>query len=421
MTETPQQDTTSHISITMPKDVDKWIEFENLVFRISKQNLKQSLQWVNKNLRLDQDQMLDIIIDAFKFIPHRYNELKELFKLIGVSQKIFDHQNLFIASLFRDRIIKEDNIKAPSIFSIPLHIKELTDVFKIIENDDLDKLCKVTSTKNISNEQTVFEIDNSSVTMNAFAYAGLCGAVHCFKYMLINGHQITKNVVSACVMGGNIEIIEILQQRSITFNNTLSDAIISHNNEIARWISENYENQPILPVFYVRTHNTDYFLSMFESYIKSSTNMTQAFMFSLHSGNLPALQCIVENIPKANYTISPTLLIVATRQWNTRIIKYLIQHNIGDIECRDAQGFTPLNIAAQIGDVATIKYLLDKGADINTQSTDGSTPLISAAKAENIRAMNTLKSYGADINIRDHNNKIATDYSTGLNVMNIYS
>ena len=160
---------------------------------------------------------------------------------------------------------------------------------------------------------------------------------------------------------------------------------------------------------------------MLEKFVNQSINFTEAFTFAIHSGNLPAVQCIFENAPKNLLHVLPTVLLIAVRESHLGMVKYIVCNKLADIEIKDTKGYSPVNLASHIGDVAIIKFLLDNKADINSQSLDGSTPIISAAKEENLRAMNTLKSYGADIEIRDNKGKIATDYSQGLNLMNLYN
>jgi ankyrin repeat protein len=74
-------------------------------------------------------------------------------------------------------------------------------------------------------------------------------------------------------------------------------------------------------------------------------------------------------------------------------------------------GYTPLLFAAKVGDVATAKLLIDKGADINVISgTDGS-PLIMAASQANENLALYLLEAGADPNAVDANGMTALHYA----------
>ncbi|MCS7086695.1 MAG: ankyrin repeat domain-containing protein, partial [Bacteroidia bacterium] len=46
-----------------------------------------------------------------------------------------------------------------------------------------------------------------------------------------------------------------------------------------------------------------------------------------------------------------------------------------NINATDAEGATPLHLAAQMEDVEAIKFLLSKGANVNAKDAQGRTPL----------------------------------------------
>ena len=57
------------------------------------------------------------------------------------------------------------------------------------------------------------------------------------------------------------------------------------------------------------------------------------------------------------------------------IIKYLIEEKNFKINCLDNEFVTPLHEAARAGNLEFVKYLVEKGADINKQDIEGSTAL----------------------------------------------
>jgi len=61
-------------------------------------------------------------------------------------------------------------------------------------------------------------------------------------------------------------------------------------------------------------------------------------------------------------------------------------------------GFTPLLFAARVGDVDSLRLLLDHGADVNEVAADGSSPLIVATLRGRVPAALFLLSKGADAN-----------------------
>jgi ankyrin repeat protein len=70
-------------------------------------------------------------------------------------------------------------------------------------------------------------------------------------------------------------------------------------------------------------------------------------------------------------------LHAATAGKQQDVIELLVESG-ADINAQDARGWTPLNIAAHDGPIATIRYLLAHGADPGIPNNEGRTPLQTA-------------------------------------------
>jgi hypothetical protein len=83
-------------------------------------------------------------------------------------------------------------------------------------------------------------------------------------------------------------------------------------------------------------------------------------------------------------------LIDAVKRKDIDGLKKLITEG-GDVNQRDAQGWTPLSWAAGEGDVGAVELLLDSGADITLTGKENWTPLMIARAANRAEVVEVLK------------------------------
>jgi hypothetical protein len=73
-----------------------------------------------------------------------------------------------------------------------------------------------------------------------------------------------------------------------------------------------------------------------------------------------------------------------------------------NVNWRDANGFTPLIIAARYTDnVDIVKVLIEKGADVNADDKSGQTAVMQAAWYGHADVVRVLAEKGADLNMKD--------------------
>jgi len=83
-----------------------------------------------------------------------------------------------------------------------------------------------------------------------------------------------------------------------------------------------------------------------------------------------------------------------------------------DADLADGKGYLPLHVAADVGDVECIQFLLAKTTKgVNVKDTEGSTPLVFAAKAGKPKAVEALLNAKADVNMASKNGSLPLHYA----------
>ena len=91
------------------------------------------------------------------------------------------------------------------------------------------------------------------------------------------------------------------------------------------------------------------------------------------------------------------LYLAAANDGSSATVKLLLERG-ADPSARDNQQSTPLIAAALANDIAGIRLLLDRGAGVNDADTFGTTPLMQAAANNNLKAVELLLARGAAVN-----------------------
>ena len=89
-------------------------------------------------------------------------------------------------------------------------------------------------------------------------------------------------------------------------------------------------------------------------------------------------------------------LLMATETGNLEHMQTLLAKRV-EIHATNAQGWTPLHVAAAGGNVAVVELLLAHGADVNAASNIGATPLDNAITYSRSQAVaDLLRRHGAE-------------------------
>ena len=71
-------------------------------------------------------------------------------------------------------------------------------------------------------------------------FAAFYGSVKCFKYFLLNNAKLKPSICKFAVAGGNYEIIHILEQKNLSFEDCFRLSVEYHRYEITDWLLQSY-------------------------------------------------------------------------------------------------------------------------------------------------------------------------------------
>jgi ankyrin repeat protein len=96
---------------------------------------------------------------------------------------------------------------------------------------------------------------------------------------------------------------------------------------------------------------------------------------------------------QANNGWSP--LHVAAEQGNVEVVRILVEHGM-DVTAKAGNGWTPLHVATEQGNVELVRFLVEHGAEPSAPANDGQTPLHLAEGVGNLELLRALVWQGTD-------------------------
>lgn len=121
------------------------------------------------------------------------------------------------------------------------------DLMNLLASDNVQEFCDMLSSTELNIDSAIppytFEwrpCFNSCPTI--IQCAALFGALKCFKHLLLEGAQLSKedfvghSVCDAAVAGGNLEILRLLEQNDLPFDGAIKTATEYHRNEVVEWL-----------------------------------------------------------------------------------------------------------------------------------------------------------------------------------------
>lgn len=250
-----------------------------------------------------------------------------------------------------------------------------------IKIDDVNKLQQLSTTtnfdinekiQNIVFEHQIFCHSNPPL----ISYAANYGSIKCFKFLLLNNADL--NICDNdglypehfAIMGGNAEIIHLIEQRRFDEKNALQLASLFSNDAVFEWLLNTHR------ITVTQSEPTLYSVVHTCAIANNFTALQHAIALG---GNINA---------KGNDTLTPLMLAACFRSYETA--KILITNPGIDLSLSSRHRQTALHVAAIVGDARIVKLLGEAGADVNPKDINSWTPLHHAARENNVDCVEEL-------------------------------
>jgi len=126
-------------------------------------------------------------------------------------------------------------------------------------------------------------------------------------------------------------------------------------------------------------------------------------LFAVRTDNIYELMNLMEQGANINWQDSRmegvSALHEASRNGNIEIVRYLLQKG-SDIQLKNYNGLSPLHVAAYCGENEIVRALIAVGADVNAKAKDNITPLHTAASMGHADTVELLINSGAAAHAR---------------------
>jgi len=211
-----------------------------------------------------------------------YNKSPEFFNFVkGVLMNIDEYAAEELLSLLN--VSKSEYLPTPCQY-IP-RIEDFPEISSnarmqmIISNDFIDELRVYWSHPKFEYENSTISslltpveslVDNPSL----IAFAAYYGSLHCFRFMIINGCKIERDLESLIVNGGNLDLFHIYDKTMPISNSLLFSSIDYHRDTFTQWYLEHNQID----------FNTESYMGMSLMHYACETNNISFLKFLLSKG-----------------------------------------------------------------------------------------------------------------------------------------
>lgn len=231
-------------------------------------------------------------------------------------------------------------------------------ICQIIRNDEFNNFIDFINYHTIDLNSTIpvslFDIFNNVPTFSKedfyyIEYAALNGSIQIFKYLIQNDFRIHPKTMNAAIIGGNYEIIHLLEDKNVSFDfDCFYDAVNSHRNEIANYILDNsfISLSPSVLDEIIPSYNLEFILNTIDFLVNEKNEKIDlnSSLYVACENNFPDVVEFLLSYPKLlniNYKhcefYNMTLLHKAALSHYIEILKILLNQNGIDTSLIDSK------------------------------------------------------------------------------------
>lgn len=232
-----------------------------------------------------------------------------------------------------------------------------------------------------------------------------------------------KYIFSAAAGVGNIEIMELYEEKVTTVDNDslemvlLSTALGNQVESIERLLEmgvdvnvKNDYGSPLAKACLLGRLEAIKYLLDNGANINGANNDGNPLRVACSYGEIEVVRYLIERGVDANIMEEgESSALMDAIFWGYFDIVQLLIENGANVDYRDKDRDTALISAAGKGSRHIVEYLLENGADVNSQNNDGITPLMAAVSDGYEAHVKIIMEYGADTTIVNNESKTAVD------------
>jgi ankyrin repeat protein len=205
----------------------------------------------------------------------------------------------------------------------------------------------------------------------------------CFRYAVSAGGYDMDGIAKYAVAGGDIEIIHILEQSGVSFDNCFETAVKFHREDVCDWLLTHYKCEEICASSAIEYHNINVFMFLILNGI-GSNDIGGCLIEASSNGHLEVVKYLYEECHanvEAKNNKGYTPIIYASQNGHLDIVKYLYEECNANVEAKDNYGNTPIMFASKNGHLEVVKYLYEEyHANVEAMNDYGKTPIMFASE-----------------------------------------